>query len=110
MSLILFGIDLPLPEGFLYSVDNSFDACFDPISFAIPDSDPGGPESERDIGLRPLALIQSEGSVSLDSKGKMQCTTCHDPHSDRHYDPGRVPRFWVKPTVNEVCLACHELR
>jgi hypothetical protein len=81
-----------------------------PISFVVPDGDPGGPDSERDMGLRPLALIHSEESISLDAKGKMQCTTCHDPHSDRHHDPGRVPRFWVKPTVDEVCLACHELR
>ena len=41
---------------------------------------------------------------------EIHCTTCHDPHSDRNHDPGRVPRFWVKPTVDEVCLACHELR
>jgi hypothetical protein len=71
-----------------------------PISFVVPDGEPGGPDSERDMGLRPLDLIRSEESVSLDAKGKMQCTTCHDPHSDRNHDPGRVPRFWVKPTVD----------
>ena len=81
-----------------------------PISFVVPEGDPEGPESEKDMGLRPLSLIQSEESVSLDAKGKMQCTTCHDPHSDRNHDPGRVPRFWVRPTLDEVCLACHELR
>ena len=81
-----------------------------PVSFVVPDGDPGGPDSERDMGLRPLASIESEEAVPLDTRGKMQCTTCHDPHSDRHFDPGRVPRFWVRPTVSEVCLACHVLR
>ncbi len=62
------------------------------------------------MDLRPLALIRQDSDVKLDSDGKMQCNTCHDPHSDSYYQEGRVPRFWVKPTVNEVCLTCHELR
>jgi hypothetical protein len=81
-----------------------------PVSFVVPDGDPGGTDTTRDMGLRPLALVRSEGHVPLDSRGKMQCTTCHDPHSDRNYRPGRVPHFWNRPTVDEVCLACHELR
>jgi len=67
-------------------------------------------EADRDMVSRPAALIEAEGIVPLDAQGKMQCTTCHDPHSDRYYDAGRVPRFWVRPTVDEVCRACHELR
>jgi hypothetical protein len=81
-----------------------------PVSFVVPDGDPGGVDTSRDLGLKPLAVVQSEGQVPLDSQGKMQCTTCHDPHSDRNYRPGRVPHFWNRPTVDEVCLACHELR
>ena len=81
-----------------------------PVSFVVPDGDPGGTDTARDLGLRPLALVRSEGHVRLDAQGKMQCTTCHDPHSDRNYRPGRVPHFWNRPTVDEVCLACHELR
>ncbi len=79
-----------------------------PISFVVDGTEPSG--SGRDMGLRPLGAIRSDGDVRLDEKGKMQCTTCHDPHSDRYYIPGRVPRFWVKPTVDEVCLTCHDLR
>lgn len=81
-----------------------------PISFVVPDGDRGGGATTADMGLRPLALIQAAEGVRLDTAGKMQCTTCHDPHSDRYYEPGHVPRFWVRPTLDEVCLACHELR
>jgi len=80
-----------------------------PISFIVPDG-AGRFDADTDMGLRPLSLIRSDDHVRLDEQGKMQCTTCHDPHSDRYYQPGAVPRFWVKPTVGEVCLTCHELR
>jgi hypothetical protein len=77
-----------------------------PVSF-VPKEVIG--EAGSDILTRSLDQIESEGIVRLDAERKMQCTTCHDPHSDRYYDPGRVPRFWVRPTVDEVCRACHEL-
>lgn len=81
-----------------------------PVSLVVPDGDPSEPDTARDMGLKPLSVIRSDGQVRLDGRGKMQCTTCHDPHVDRYYEPGRVPRFWVKPTVAEVCLVCHALR
>jgi hypothetical protein len=81
-----------------------------PVSLIVPDGDPVTDDGVRDMGLRPLAAIEADGDVRLDEQGKMQCTTCHDPHADRYYQPGVVPRFWVKPTVTEVCLTCHELR
>jgi hypothetical protein len=81
-----------------------------PVSIVFPETDPSGADTARDMALRPLALVRSENRVHLDAQDKVQCTTCHDPHSDRHYRPGRVPRFWAQPTVDEVCLACHELR
>lgn len=81
-----------------------------PVSFVVPDGDFTSPGEERDMGLKPLAAITADRQVRLDAGGKMQCTTCHDPHADRYYAPGHVPRFWVKPTVTEVCRTCHELR
>jgi len=81
-----------------------------PISFIVPDFDSAAAPSDRDIGLKPLTVIRSDPDVRLDPSGKMQCTTCHDPHRDSYYREARVPRFWVKPTVEEVCLACHEVR
>ena len=48
------------------------------------------------------AALPVEGTASA-----IQCRTCHDPHSDRFYQEERVPHFWVKATVSEVCLTCH---
>lgn len=79
-----------------------------PISFVITELD--SEASDSDMGLRPLAALSSDPDVRLDTAGKMQCTTCHDPHADRFHVPDRVPRFWVKPTVDQVCLVCHEVR
>lgn len=82
-----------------------------PVSFVVPDGDPlRSGSSERDMGLQPLSAIRADPNVRLDRQGRMQCTTCHDPHADRYYEPGRVPRFWVKASVDEVCLTCHALR
>jgi hypothetical protein len=80
-----------------------------PVSFVVPDGAAIVEESGSDMTLRPLSAIRADGDVALDGAGKMQCTTCHDPHSDRYYQAGRVPRFWVKPTLEEVCLTCHAL-
>jgi hypothetical protein len=81
-----------------------------PISFVVPDGDADLENSGRDMGLKSLVSITADQDVRLDKSGKMQCTTCHDPHSDRYYVTDRVPRFWVKPSVEEVCLTCHEPR
>ncbi len=81
-----------------------------PVSFVVPDGMTLADDSESDMTLRPLSAIGGDPDVVLDEAGKMQCTACHDPHADRYYSPGRVPRFWVKPTVEEVCLTCHALR
>lgn len=76
-----------------------------PVSFVVQDVEIT--DDERDMSLRPAASIQADPKVRIDSQGKMQCTTCHDPHSDQFYRPGEVPRFWVMPTIDEVCLTCH---
>jgi hypothetical protein len=62
------------------------------------------------MGIKSIQFVTNDDDVVLDAAGKMQCTTCHDPHSDQYYQPGKVPRFWVKPTVQEVCITCHQLR
>lgn len=80
-----------------------------PISFRLSEVEQAAPD-ESDMGLRALSVIQADPEVPLDAEGKMQCTTCHDPHSDRFYVEGQVPHFWVKPSVEDVCLTCHALR
>lgn len=80
-----------------------------PVSVPLPEHalDPAG---DRDIVVKPRAVIAADPAVRLDKDGKIQCTTCHDPHADPYYQPGVVPHFWVRPTVDEVCLTCHELQ
>ncbi len=42
------------------------------------------------------------GDVRLDRSGEVQCTSCHDPHSDR------FPKFLVRSIENgELCTTCH---
>ncbi len=82
-----------------------------PVSFVVPDTSGNtGPSNARDMGLRPLSAIRTDPDVHLDARGRMQCTTCHDPHSDRYFERGKVPHFWIKPTIQEVCVTCHALR
>lgn len=80
-----------------------------PVSIPLPENPPD-PEDPRDMGVKPRELVARDPAVRLDAEGKIQCTTCHDPHADPFYQEGRVPHFWIRPTVDEVCLACHELR
>lgn len=46
------------------------------------------------------------------SRCAVQCTSCHDPHSNRtteiDKDGNPFPPFWQKETYSSVCLACHE--
>lgn len=44
----------------------------------------------------------------LDAAGKVQCTTCHDPHSDPSALGRDVPPFWKGDSYDEVCEACHQ--
>jgi hypothetical protein len=79
-----------------------------PVSFVVVDR-MQETASESDMRVRPLASILLDRHVRLDASGKMQCTSCHDPHDDSHYVRGMTPHFLVKPTTAEVCLTCHEL-
>ncbi len=79
-----------------------------PVSFVMPDH--LADDSGRDMGLRSRTVVDADPDVDLDAQGKMQCTSCHDPHSDVYFRPGEVPHFWVKGSVDEVCMTCHELR
>ncbi len=81
-----------------------------PISFPVGVAEAAASPGDADMGIHSLEAILGDGEVRLDAEGKMQCTTCHDVHSDRYFVPGRVPHFWVKRSVEEVCLTCHALR
>ena len=47
-------------------------------------------------------------AVKLDRKGQVQCTSCHDPHSEGNDPEARM--FLVKPNRGgAICLSCHAL-
>jgi predicted CXXCH cytochrome family protein len=65
---------------------------------------------EPDPALNPfIRLPASEDPVRLDHQGRVQCTSCHDPH-DEDRDPV-VRRFLVRSnSASAICLACHDLK
>lgn len=49
-----------------------------------------------------------DARVSLDARGEVQCTSCHDPHSEFGGSPEGF--FLVRPTARaELCVTCHEI-
>ncbi|MFQ6618491.1 MAG: cytochrome c3 family protein [Fidelibacterota bacterium] len=50
--------------------------------------------------------MKVDPSVRLDKNNKVQCTSCHDAHSDKNFASSGI-HFWAKPTFDEVCSGCH---
>ncbi|MFQ5735608.1 MAG: cytochrome c3 family protein [Thermodesulfobacteriota bacterium] len=68
-----------------------------PISFEYVLSSPSNPEMVVATSIPP--------QVKLDSLGKVQCTSCHDPHGTA------FPKFMVESLENgALCTACHDKR
>jgi len=68
-----------------------------PISFVY---DQALATRRRDLA-NPATLT---GGVKLDDRRQVQCTSCHDAHSDRH------PKFLVTdPGHSSLCVVCHRL-
>lgn len=68
-----------------------------PISFSYGLSYPSNPEIKAPTALPP--------EVKIDSAGRVQCTSCHDPHGTA------FPKFMVATLENgALCTACHDKR
>ncbi len=91
------------PKGGLSGVDLSGSH---PISFQVTDSLIAR-NNAKDMPLKPLSAIKADRDVTLDSNDKVQCTTCHDAHSNKNDQSSGVP-FYRKPTWEGVCLVCHD--
>lgn len=63
--------------------------------------------SPEPSAVRVRDLSPDEERTWLDSSGKVQCTSCHDPHVDPSTAGAHVPPFWRGDTVAEVCETCH---
>jgi predicted CXXCH cytochrome family protein len=72
-----------------------------PVSFRVTQELIDVNNAKGDVPLKGLLLMQSDPDVRLDSQSRIQCASCHDPHDDSH------GYFLVKPTVGELCVACH---
>ncbi|MBM4032155.1 MAG: cytochrome c3 family protein [Planctomycetes bacterium] len=77
-----------------------------PISFVYSDALALRNNAAGDMPLR-LPSTLNDPKVKLDKQGKMQCTTCHDPHDDTNYASSGV-HFFAKPDWSELCLTCHD--
>ena len=78
-----------------------------PLSFVV-NEELIARNNAKDTILNNLASIKNDPDVRLDEKNKIQCTTCHDAHSDKHFASSGV-HFWRKPTFYGVCVVCHRL-
>lgn len=79
-----------------------------PISFIVTNALITA-NNAKDSLLFPLASMRSDADgVRLDNLNKVQCTTCHDPHSDVNFGASGV-HFWRKPTWAGVCTVCHNV-
>jgi predicted CXXCH cytochrome family protein len=60
-------------------------------------------DATRDAGFRPATAVEAAGLKLED--GKVQCTTCHDPHTQQNRKFLRIPN-----TGGSLCLVCHVTR
>ncbi len=72
-----------------------------PVSFMVTDGLVSQNNAKGDVPLRYPAEIEADPHVSLDRDGRMQCTSCHDPHKDLYGN------FLRAPTEDDLCIACH---
>lgn len=77
-----------------------------PIAFRIT-PDLIARNNAKDMRLKSLAVMHADSDVKLDREDRIQCTTCHDPHDDKHHASSGVP-FYRKATWDGVCIVCHE--
>jgi len=73
-----------------------------PFSFVYDDALATANNAAGDMPLRMPSTL-TDPKVKLDRNGKIQCTTCHDPHDNTNSD------FLVKAGWSELCLTCHDI-
>ena len=76
-----------------------------PISFVVTDQ-LVATNNAKDAPLRTVAAMKADPKVHLDGADRVQCTACHDPHSDDNFASSGV-RFYNKPGRGETCMVCH---
>ena len=74
-----------------------------PVSFPVTEALIGENNSRGDVPLKSLHQMRNSGSARLDANDMVQCTSCHDAHSNPSGN------FLLSPSVGEICLSCHDL-
>ncbi len=79
-----------------------------PLSFQITDQEvsQNNAVNASDLTLNPVSSMKSDPDVHLDGQDRVQCTACHDPHSDANYASSGV-HFYAKATRSGPCAVCH---
>lgn len=72
-----------------------------PVSFRMTANLVAQNNAKGDVPLRSPADIATDPHVTLDEEGRMQCTSCHDPHKNKYGG------FLRAPSEDELCIACH---
>lgn len=87
-------------------------------SYTLPPTSPANLAAQRGFtDDHPFAFVPVPGSeirnppagdtVKLDRNGRLQCTSCHEPHQE-YIDP-TVGRFLVRTNqASAICLTCHQ--
>ena len=76
-----------------------------PISFVVTDQLIAA-NNAKNAPLNTLAAMKGDLAVHLDGADRVQCTACHNPHSDDNFTTSGV-RFYNKPQRDGTCVVCH---
>ncbi len=78
-----------------------------PLSFTVTDQLIATKNAnDPSMSLNSLSAMESDPTVHLDGQQRVQCTACHDPHSDANYATSGV-HFYQKPQRADPCSVCH---
>jgi predicted CXXCH cytochrome family protein len=79
-----------------------------PISFVVTDQivSTNNAANGAGLALNTVSAMHSDPDVHLDALDRVQCTSCHDPHSDANFATSGV-HFYRKPQRADPCVVCH---
>jgi predicted CXXCH cytochrome family protein len=79
-----------------------------PISFVVTDQTvaTNNANNPSSLALNSVSAMRADADVHLDAQDRVQCTSCHDPHSDANYATSGV-HFYGKPQRAGPCVVCH---
>jgi predicted CXXCH cytochrome family protein len=79
-----------------------------PISFVVTDQivATNNANNPSGLALNSVSEMRADPEVHLDGLDRVQCTSCHNPHSDANYSTSGV-HFYNKVQRSDACVVCH---